>query len=414
MLGDRMGNALTTAVGAARDAYVEGCDRLMAVQPGAEAALRLAVAEDGGFLAARVALARVLQIEGRAGEGKAELEAARPLLEGATSRERGQFGIFATLLGGDGAGALSAIRAHMGEFPRDALALSPAAGVFGLIGFSGRAERERENLELLAPLERHLGDDWWFLGALAFAEIETGAIARGRAHVDRALALNPASANAAHVSAHGHYEAGDRADGVRFLGGWLEGYAPEAALHSHLNWHLALWAMQEGDLARAWGIYDAWLAPGVCRGPGINQVTDAASFLFRVGLAGAEVPGGRWAEVSEAAGRLFPAPGVSFIDLHAALAAAMAGDGGRLAGFAEGVRGFAGDLVGVAAQGFGAFARGDWAGVVDVLGPVLATHARFGGSRAQRDLLCQAVACGLMRLGRGEEAGRVLGRGVVG
>ena len=412
MLRDRNGNAVTTAVGAARDAYVDGCDRVLAVQPGAEAALRLAVAEDGGFLAARVALARVLQIEGRGAEGRAELEAARPLLDGASSRERGQFGIFAALLGGDGAGALAAIRGHMAEFPRDALALSPAAGVFGLIGFSGRAGRERENLELLAPMERHLGDDWWFLGALAFAEIEQGEIARGRGHVDRALALNPASANAAHVSAHGHYEAGDRADGVRFLSGWLEGYAPEGALHSHLNWHLALWEMQAGALGRAWDIYDTWLRPVVCRGPGINQVTDAASVLFRVGLAGGAVDGARWAEVSAAAGQLFPAAGVSFIDLHAALAAAMAGDGGRLAGFAEGVRGPAGDLVAVAARGFAAFARGDWAGVVAGLGPVLAEHERFGGSRAQRDLFSQAVACGLMRLGRGEEAGRVLRRGI--
>jgi len=116
-----------------------------------------------------------------------------------------------------GAGALAAIRAHVAEWPRDVMALAPATGVFGLIGFSGLAGRERAHLDLLAPLERHFGDDWWFLGALAFAEIEQGEISRGRVHVDRALVLNPGNANAAHVSAHGHYEAGG--GGERVPGG---------------------------------------------------------------------------------------------------------------------------------------------------------------------------------------------------
>jgi len=408
MLRDRDGNAITTASVAARDAYVAGCEAMLSSQLGATSALKRAVAEDPGFVAGHVALARALQMAGKMADARESLAAGRAHLDGATDRERSQFGIYETLLGGDAMGALAAVRAHAGEWKRDTMALAPATGVFGLIGFSGLAGRERAQLELMAPLEDAYGDDWWFLAALAFAEIEQGEIAKGRAHVDRALALNPRHASGAHISAHGHYEAGDVADGMAFLRGWLPGYAPEAALHSHLNWHLALWAMGRGEFAEAWAIYDATLRPGVCRGPGINVVTDAASFLFRIGLAGERVDGALWAEVSEAAGRLFPSPGVSFIDLHAALAAAMAGEGERLALFCEGVRGPAGDLVAVAGRGFGAFARGDWDGAVAELGAVLDGHERFGGSRAQRDLLSQAVAFGLMRLGRGEEA-----RGVV-
>jgi len=138
-------------------------------------------------------------------------------------------------------------------------------------------------------------------------------------------------------------------------------------------------------------------------GPAINQVSDGASFLFRAGLAGAPREAGVRREVSDAARRLFPQPRVTFIDLHGALAAAMVGDGERLALFVEGAKGPAGALVAAAARGFGAFARGDWEEVV-------AEHERFGGSRAQRDLLEQAWALGLIRVGRAEEAGRVLGR----
>lgn len=408
MLDDRYGNAMTVSAAAARDAYVAGCDRMLASQSGGEALLRAAVAADEGFLMAHVALARSLQMGGQPAAGRAQLDAARHLVAGATARERSQFALYETMLGGDGVGALAAIRAHMREWPRDAMALAPAAGVFGLIGFSGLAGRERAQLELLAPLEGAFGDDWWFLGALAFAEIEQGELARGRAHVEASLRGNPGNANAAHVSAHGYYEEGSGADGVRFLRGWLEGYAAEAPLHSHLSWHLAMWSMQRGDLAEAWAIYQARLRPGVCQGPPINRVTDAASFLFRAGLAGAAVEGAQWREVSQATTALFPQPGVAFIDLHAGLAHAMAGDGEGLAQVVAGAKGPAAALVAAGSRGFAAFARGDWEEVVREMAPVVAEHERFGGSRAQRDLLEYAVACALMRLGRGDEARGVL------
>jgi len=420
MLRDRYGLAVSTASAVARDEYVAGCDLLLASQPGAGARFAAAVGADEGFVLGHVALARSLQMEGRAAEGRACLGQARAVADGVSARERRQLAVHELLLGGDGAGALAAIRAHVAEWPRDAMALAPATGVFGLIGFSGLAGRERAMLDLLAPLEGALGDDWWFLGALAFAEFERGEISRGRGHVDRSLVLNPGNANAAHISAHGFYEAGDGADGVRFLREWLVGYATEAPLHSHLNWHLALWAMQRGDLGEAWATYDAWLRPGVCRGPQINQVTDSSSFLFRAGLAGATVDGALWREVSALTAEVFPQAGVAFIDLHAALAHAMAGDGERLARLVEGAKGPAGALVAVASRGFAAFAQGEWEVVVREMRPVLAEHERFGGSRAQRDLLEYAMACALMRVGRGVEArgmlegrrGRTLAGGV--
>jgi len=80
------------------------------------------------------------------------------------------------------------------------------------------------------------------------------------------------------------------------------------------------------------------------------------------------------------------------------------GGWGKLARLVEGARGPAGDFVVVASRGFAAFARRDCEGVVAELGAVMGEHERFGGSRAQRELLEYAMACGLMRVGRGEEA----------
>ena len=127
---------------------------------------------------------------------------------------------------------------------------------------------------------------WWFLGALAFSEIEQGLLDVGRAHVEMSLRGNSRNANAAHVSAHGYYESGDVSDGIRFLRDWLKAYSVGSPLHCHLHWHLALWALQNGNLDDAWSIYHASLRPGVCIGPQINRLTDSASFLFRAELAG--------------------------------------------------------------------------------------------------------------------------------
>src|SRR3974377_748340 len=49
-----------------------------------------------------------------------------------------------------------------GPGPRDAMALAPSTGVFGLIGFSGKAGREGDQLALLEPLATHYCNDWWF------------------------------------------------------------------------------------------------------------------------------------------------------------------------------------------------------------------------------------------------------------
>ena len=58
MLTDRYGLALTTTSAAARDAYVEGCDLLLSIFPGATAALDRAIAADPDFALAHIARAR--------------------------------------------------------------------------------------------------------------------------------------------------------------------------------------------------------------------------------------------------------------------------------------------------------------------------------------------------------------------
>ena len=75
---------------------------------------------------------------------------------GCTDREAGHLGALGLLIDGDGPGAHAAILAHLGEWPLDAMIVQPCCGVFGLIGFSGRAGREAEQLAFTDRLAPHL------------------------------------------------------------------------------------------------------------------------------------------------------------------------------------------------------------------------------------------------------------------
>jgi tetratricopeptide (TPR) repeat protein len=407
-LEDRYGNALSTSSSVARDAYVQGVDRLLSGGCGIDQAFRDAIAADDSFALAHIALARTLQVLGRGREGKAPLERALQLAPNTTAREQSHIAIFAKILTGQGADALAMIAEHLKQWPRDAMVLAPATGVFGLIGFSGRAGREAEQLAFLAPFATHYGDDWWFKTVLAFAEIELDKHDTGLRNIETALRLYPGNAHAAHIKAHLFYEKGQREEGLAFLDQWNATYPRDGQLHCHVSWHLAVWSLETGRREQAWTIYREALHPGGSWGPQINVLTDCASFLARAELAGEPRRPELWGDISRYAAKWFPNSGIAFADMHSALAFAMAGDVDALARIIDQPKGPAADILAPIARGFDALAKGDWTRVVDELTPVLQAHERLGGSRAQRDLLEYLVTCALLRSGRGGEARRLL------
>jgi tetratricopeptide (TPR) repeat protein len=401
---DRYGNELGTTSADARDAYQAGMDSLMSATPGMDAAFQKAVEADDGFALGHIALARAKQLLGRGHEAKAPLARAQELAPGASARERSQIAIFEKILTGQGAAALDAIREHMKDWPRDAMALAPATSVFGLIGFSGRVGREQEQLEILVPFEKHYGGDWWYLTQLAFAQIELGQFEEGRHNIEKALADYPKSAHAAHIHGHLFYETGEREAGLAYLTDWMKDYPRDGLMHCHNSWHLALWSMETGKHADAWRIYDDALRPGAAWGPQINVATDCPAFLLRAEMAGEPRQPERWREIADYATKWFGRPGLGFVDMHTALAYAMASDVEVLAKFAESPRGATADLLPLLATGFSAFAAGNWQHAIGAIRPLLDTHERLGGSRAQRDLLEYVVTAAMVRDGKSGEA----------
>lgn len=404
MLEDRYGNALTTSSPVTRDAYVTGMDKLLSGDAGIVAAFEGAVAADEGFALGHIALARTLQVQGRGSEIGAPLERGLALAADTTPREQSQIAIFEQILTGRGGAAIPAILEHLKTWPRDAMVLAPITGVFGLIGFSGKAGREAEQLAVLEPFAPAYGDDWWFRMVLAFAEIELAEYDRGLRNIEASLRAFGRNAHAAHIRAHLFYELGEREAGLAYLEDWSRDYSPQGQLHCHISWHRALWSLETGRRGRAWEIYRTSLKPGAAWGPPLNILTDCASFLVRAEMAGETVDPVLWNEIADFAARWFPNSGIIFADIHSALAFAMAGKREALQRIVDNPQGPAADILVAIARGFDAFARHDWATAVGEIRPVLETHERVGGSRAQRDLLEYTVTCALLRNGRRDEA----------
>ncbi len=408
MLKDRYDNPISTSSGKARDLYVTAVDKLLEGAVHMTEAFEAVVAEDPGFALGHAGLARAHHVTGNVARARSIIATARGLGGGVTDREASHINTVGLLADGKTREGFAAVVDHIADNPRDALIAQTSTSIFGLIGFSGLPGREAEMLAFTSALQHHYADDWWFLSQYAFALCETGQVDKAASIIDRSLAINPRNSHAAHVRSHIYYEVGETQAGIAYLDDWLADYDRAAIMHGHLSWHVALWALQLGDTEQMWQRVDADVRPGAALGPPINILSDTASILYRAELAGETVPKEKWREVSAYASRLFPDPGLSFIDYHAALAHAMAGDGDALARIVSNPKGPAADLVRDAADAFGAIAGQDWLRAERLLICCMVDDARLGGSRAQRDLLEFSLLECLLKQGKANEARRLI------
>lgn len=411
MLEDRYGLSLSTTSAAARDAYVAGVDSVLSGVAGYREHLGRAIAADPSFALAHVALARGLFLDAQIGPARESARLARELAAGASAREQSHVNVVSLAVEGKPAQAMADMLAHLRLWPRDAMVLAPATSVFGLYGFSGDPDREAQLYQLLDSLAPAYGQDWWFESVYGFAACETGRLDKAWTLLERSLAANPRNANAAHFRGHVMYERGEMAALLDFLEAWVPGLDKRSLTHCHLSWHLALAALAVGRLERAWEAYRAGVHPGGAWGPPINVVTDAASFLWRVELAGAPRDTSLWREVRDHALRSFPKAGVAYADVHTLIACIVDGDTpslqrllGEVRERIAGDRYPPGDVVVRIAEGFAAYAGGDWRGAVRSLESALPQTVRIGGSRAQRDLVELTLIAACLRDGRQEEA----------
>lgn len=408
MLKDYYGNLLTTNTGLARDNYDIGLRAFLSANYGAEEAFSQAIEADPNFSLAYSALARSFLVSGNMTKAKLAIKKAGSISKGITDRERSHLLCCELLIAGEAQKARDAVYKHVGEWPRDAMIAQINTSVFGLIGFSGEQGRELNLLEYTEKLLPHFGEDWWMSSMHAISLCETGQTSEAMTLMEKSLTLNSRNANAAHFFAHILYEENEVTAGRNFLSAWMPSYDHRSLLYGHLSWHQALWALQDGDEDTMWNIVDASVTNEKGSSLPINALTDTASIYYRAELAGYHIPADRWIKLSQYAAEKFPDMRQSFVDVHAALAHAMAGDEENLNKLISGKKGFAGDVVSPIAKAWKAISNGQWEQAREILATILPECERFGGSRAQRDLFEFTYVNVLLRTGRKEKARKTL------
>ena len=415
MQTDRYGLLVSTRSAAARDAYVEACDLLLTVYPGAAAAFDRAIAADPGFALAHIGKARAHQFAGDIAAMRASAAAVEALTGGLPARELSHIEVFRRLFAGQGAAALTAIRAHMQSWPRDALVLSLAANQGGLIGMSGLAGREQDLADFMGHLARYYGEDWWFDAHYGMALSEVGAYEAARPRITRSVAQYKRNAYGAHAFAHLCYETGERDGAIAFMRDWLPNYDRGGGLFGHLHWHLALFHLQAGDAEAGFRLYSEAFSAENYGGAAHTKLADSVAFLWRSELAGHSRDEARWRKIQDFAREKFVRPGMSLADWHVALAYAASGDDaamgswvGAIEEMAENGRYPSGATVPTMARGFRAFQTGDYTVAIDTISPMLADRERAGGSRAQVDLVEFTLLRAYLCSGRLDEARRLV------
>jgi hypothetical protein len=406
---DRYDLPLTTTSDRAAAHYRDGVDCMLSAWHGAEAAFDKAIAEDPRFALAHIGRARLHQLNMEGGKARAMAAQAVQLAADAAPREIAHVAIMAAVIESKPKLAVSGAEAHLEEYPRDALVLALLLGAFGLYAFSGRADHDAAKLAICERHARHYGEDWWFLSYLGWSHTEAGNLATGRAFSERAMGLRSANANAAHGLSHAMFEQGDMEAGRGFLAQWMPAHDRQSFLHGHLAWHVALTALDAGDLDGALAIYEQHIKPAGRPYPPLNIFTDGASLLWRLSLAGQAGLEPHWRDIAAYGEKYFPQAGAHFADVHFALAAAAGSDAldTRLAQLEA--RATDGKLApGRAAidlcRGIRAFAEGDNDGAVRLLEPAISDLARIGGSHAQRELWEDTLIVAYMRAGHGDKA----------
>ena len=411
---DRYDLPLTTVSDSAAAFYRDGVDRILSAWYGAGEAFDRAIAQDPAFALAHIARARIHQMNMEVTEARAKAAHARQLAATASERERRHVEIMAAAIEGKPSIALAGAERHLDRYPRDALVLSLLLGAFGLYAFSGRADHDAARLAICERNAGHYGEDWWFLTYLGWSHTEAGNAGTGRTLTERAIALRVENANAAHGLSHALFEQGDTAAGRRFLSGWLPAHERASFLHGHLSWHVALSALDAGDLDGALGIYEQHIRPPNSPYPPLNVFTDAASLLWRLSLAGKAGLEPYWREVAAYGDRFFPRAGPHFADVHYALVAAATGSvvlETRLAELealeADGRLAPGAAAIGLC-RGIRAFAEGDNDNAIRILEPLMPAVVRIGGSHAQRELWEDTLIVACLRGGHGDKAARMI------
>jgi hypothetical protein len=418
VIADDYGNPLTTTSSAARDAYIAGYRLLFMTGPDADTEFTRATQADPDFALAYLGTAQVAAMRGDVAAVQAALAAAKAAAVELNDREASHLGVFETLFSGRIVTAVEAARAHLETWPRDAPVFNVYGPILGLISSEGVLGSKHRQAKVMDAFVQHYGGDWWFDAHRAMALVDVGRFDEARALNEHALHSEPRNPWAVHSRAHIAYETGEPEGARDLIQAFLATSPREYALWGHLAWHHALAELHAGNYEAAWARFEVDVGPEAHPGMARNKVHDAVQFLWRWELAGHPHDSDRWRKLDAVARVVLPKATTSFHEIHVSLAGAVAGSDAAVAErllqmdeMEQAARYPAGGVPQAIARGLGMYARGDRAGAITVLAPLLPELERVGAaSRAQHDMIEFTVLRACADLGRHDELQNLLAR----
>jgi len=336
------------------------------------------------------------------GVAKAHAALARARLLPQNGRERMHLAAIATELQGEIERSRELLAVLLGEYPRDAIALTATHAMDHFLGDSA-SMRERA----AAVLPHWSSDDTGYhalLAQLAFGQEECGDYERARETALRALALNPRDLRAHHAYCHVLEMQARPDEGLRWMGRRAAYWTGEGPSSTHVWWHLALYHLQLGSPLHALTLYDRCIA--AASAPTLSELIDASALLWRLELGGTD-PGVRWQALAMRWERHAEDAFCAFNDLHAMLAfvGARRDDCARRLLRAQfdrlarggSNRGMLREVGLPACRALAAFGAGDYARASALLRSLPEVSHRLGGSHAQRGLIGLTLNAALER-----------------
>jgi tetratricopeptide (TPR) repeat protein len=396
---------LTTTPEAAAQ-FRDAQERLLKVQDGAEAPLRRAVAQDPDFAIAHATLALLGNEFDMCVDGGGHLHRAQRSALRATERERSFVSAVSARIRGDHDHQARLLR-HIADYPRDSLALTIAVPT---IAFSGSIEIPEQAWTVVERARTTFGSDWWYAGLLAFVRQEQGHYAEAAELASGALATEPAAGHAAHALSHAFYEMNRHREGLRWLEGWIQDNRRTAFMPSHFSWHAALHELALGDETAVRLRYVRELSPDSVQG--VRALVDSASLLWRARLDDAW-PGALPIDevLSVVDEELLVRPPTTFVAMHAAVALAARGDAvglrrlGRSAALDSPAHR---ELVVPLTAAMAALVDGHADRAAQILMRLMPEVERFGGSKAQREIIELTLLHALLESGHARAAQQMI------
>ena len=362
-----------------------------------------AAAHDESLIVNTFAAALHLFAEAPSGYADARPFLARAAASGlpASARERAWLAAVQAWADADIARAIALLAGVVKEHPRDLAALKLAQYLLFNLG-------DAPGMLRVALVAQDAAADIAYLhGMTAFAFEQCHLLRDAEAAARRAIAMQADEPWAHHALAHVLLTEGRIAEGRAFMQGVSASWVGlNSFMETHNWWHLALFAIEQGDDEAALALYDGHVW-GVCKDYSQDQI-GAVSLLARLEMAGVDV-GNRWQDLGTYLAARTHDQVQPFLDMQYLYGLARAGraEADALLRNVEAYAERAPELTRAAWQrvavpacrGLLAHARGAHQAAVDQLGIALPRLLEIGGSHAQRELFEQVFIDALAHSG---------------